>query len=78
MKDYNYNPNNHYNDIIDNDSDICIELPNGYSKPWVTLPKDTYNKLTFLKKRGMLTEREYYSTLIKFALWYAYGILERK
>lgn len=67
MQEYNYNIDNHYNDLIDNDKDVCIELPDGYSKPWVTLPKDTYNKLTFLKKRGMLLERDFYLAVIKFA-----------
>lgn len=67
MQEYNYNPNNNYNELIDTDSDICIELPDDYSQPWVTLPKKVYNKLISLKRKGMLSERDFYLTVIKFA-----------
>lgn len=67
MQEYNYNPDNNYNNIIDNDEDIFIDLPDGYSLPWICLSKKTYNKLYFLKKRGFLTEHDFYSALIRFS-----------
>lgn len=67
MQEYNYKSNNNYNELIDNDPDICLELPDGYSKPWVTIPKKTYNKLLSLKRRGMLTEKDFYLSVIRFS-----------